>query len=264
MIAGRDFSENVTPASPLEAIVNEQFAHSLFPGSNPIGKTFDHRQEGGKPNLVYRIVGLVGDTRYRDLHEDPVPIIFVDEYQIADPGTDSTFLVLSNEVTSALIASLKDRATQTSPAIVLNFSVLRTMVVEKLTRERLMATLSGFYGVLAAVLAMVGIYGMISFIVVRRRNEIGVRIALGAGKANVLGMILREALALLAIGLMAGTGLAAAVGNAARAMLIGLKPVDPMTLVLAAGGLTIIAMAASAIPAARAAGVDPMQVLREE
>jgi predicted permease len=264
MIAGRDFSESDSPASPLEAIVNEQFARSFFPGSNPIGKTFDHRQEGGKPSLVYRIVGLVGDTRYRDLHEDPVPIIFVDEYQIADPGTDSTFLVHSNETPSALIASLKDRATQTSPAIVLNFSVFRTSVLEKLTRERLMATLSGFYGVLAAVLAMVGIYGIISFMVIRRRNEIGVRIALGAGKANILGMILHEALAMLAIGLLAGTGLAAAAGSAARAMLFGLKPVDPLTLVLAAGGLTIVAVAASAIPAARATGVDPMQVLREE
>ena len=264
MIVGRDFSENDTPASPLVAIVNQQFARSFFPGSTPIGKTFETRRSGGKPNLVYRIIGLVGDTRYRDLHEDPVPIIFVDEYQIADPGTDSTFMVHSNVAPSALIASLKDMATQTSPAIVLNFSVLRTSVLEKLTRERLMATLSGFYGVLAAVLAMVGIYGIISYMVIRRRNEIGVRIALGAGKANILGMILREALALLAIGLVVGTGLAAAAGSAARSMVFGLKPIDPLTLVLAAGGLTIIAVAASAIPAARAAGVDPMQVLREE
>ena len=193
MIVGRDFSETDTPASPLVAIVNEQFARSFFPDSNPLGKIFETRRSGGKPNLIYRIIGLVGDTRYRDLHEDPVPIIFVDEYQITDPGTDSTFLVHSNEAPSALIASLKERATQTSPAIVLNFSVLRTSVLEKLTRERLMATLSGFYGVLAAVLAMVGIYGIISYMVIRRRNEIGVRIALGAGKANILGMILREA-----------------------------------------------------------------------
>ena len=190
----------------------------------------------------------------------------MDEYQIADPGTDSTFLVRSAEDSSALIASLKDTSARTSPAIVLNFSVLRTSVLEKLTRERLMATLSGFYTVIAAILglAMVGIYGIISYMVIRRKNEIGVRIALGAGKANILGMILREALALLAIGLPAGTGLAAAAGSAARAILFGLKPVDPLTLALAAGGLTIIAVAASAIPAARAAGVDPMQVLREE
>jgi predicted permease len=264
MLAGRDFSENDTPASPFVAIVNQGFARSFFPGLNPIGKTFEKRRDGGKPNQVYRIVGLVGDTRYRDLHEDPVPIVFVDEYQLADPGTDSTFLVNSREAPTALIASLKDTATKTSPAIVLNFAVLRKTVLEKLTRERLMATLSGFYGVLASVLATVGIYGIISYMVVRRRNEIGVRIALGAGKANILGMILREALALIAIGLVAGTGLAAAAGSVARAMLFGLKPVDPLTLAFAAGGLTMIALAASAIPALRAAGVDPMQVLREE
>jgi ABC-type antimicrobial peptide transport system permease subunit len=147
---------------------------------------------------------------------------------------------------------------------VLNFSVLRTSILERLTRERLMATLSGFYGILATVLAIVGIYGIISYMVVRRRNEIGVRIALGADKINILGMILGEALTLLVIGLVVGTGLAAAAGNAARAMLFGLGPFDPLTLALAAGGLTIIAVAASTIPAVRAVAVDPMQVLREE
>ena len=114
------------------------------------------------------------------------------------------------------------------------------------------------------VLAIVGIYGIISYMVVRRRNEIGVRIALGADKVNILGMILGEALSLIVIGLVVGTGLAAAAANAARAMLFGLQPFDPLTLVLAAGGLTLIAVAASTIPAVRAVAVDPMQVLREE
>jgi predicted permease len=264
LIAGRDFSESDTPASPLVAIANQQFARKFFPGSNPIGKTFEERRDGGKPNAIYRIVGLVGDTRYRDLHEDPGPIIFVDQYQIADPGTDSLFLVRSDETPSALIAAMKATAGQTSPAIVLNFDVLRTSVLGRLTRERLMATLSGFYGVLAIMLAVVGIYGIISYMVIRRRNEIGVRMALGAGKANVLGMILREVFALLAIGLVAGTGLAAGAGRAAESVLFGINPLDPLTLVVATAGLVFIALAASAIPATRAAGVDPMEVLREE
>jgi putative ABC transport system permease protein len=264
MLAGRDFNENDTPTSPLVAIVNAQFVQTFFAGANPIGKTFGRRQSGGKPDEVFRIVGLVGNTKYRDLRENSIPIIFVAEYQIPDPGTDSTFLIRSKEAPSPLIASLKDTAANVNPAIVLNFSVLRTSVLEKLARERLLATLSGFYGILAAVLAMVGIYGIISYMVVRRRNEIGVRIALGAGKVNILAMILREALSLLAIGLVAGTGLAAAAGNAAHAMLFGLEPFDPFTLVVAASGLTIIALASSAIPAVRAAAVDPMQVLREE
>jgi hypothetical protein len=110
------------------AIANQQFARKFFPGSNPTGKTFEERRDGGKPNAVYRIVGLVGDTRYRDLHEDPAPIIFVDQYQIADPGTDSTFLVRADQTPSSLIAEMKATAAQTSPAIVLNFDVLRTSV----------------------------------------------------------------------------------------------------------------------------------------
>ncbi len=264
MLAGRDFSENDTPASPLVAIVNQQFARSFLGQANPIGMTFGVQQPGGKPDKLYRIVGLVGNTKYLDLREDLIPIIFVAEYQIADAGTDSTFLIRSNEAASALIGSLKDATAISSPAIVLNFSVLRTSILERLTRERLMATLSGFYGILATVLAIVGIYGIISYMVVRRRNEIGVRIALGADKVNILGMILGEALVLLVIGLVAGTALAAAAGNAARAMLFGLEPFDPLTLALAAGGLTIIAVAASTIPAVRAVAVDPMQVLREE
>ena len=264
MLAGRDINEADTPASPRVAIVNEDFARSFFAGANPVGKTFGRQQSGGKPDEVFQIVGLVGNTRYRDLRENSVPIIFVAQYQIADPGTDSTFLIRSNEASSALIESFKDTAAKVSPAIVLNFSVLRTSVLEKLTRERLMATLSGFYGILAAVLAMVGIYGIISYMVVRRRNEIGVRIALGARKVNILGMILREALGLLAIGLVAGTGLAAAAGNAARSMLFGLNPTDPASMILAVGGLTIVAIAASLLPALRATAVDPMHVLREE
>ncbi len=264
MLAGRDFSENDTPSSPLVAIVNEQFARTFFNGANPIGKTFEERQSGGKPNKVYRIVGLVGNTKYLDLREDFVPIIFAAAYQDPDPGTESMFLIRSNQSPSALIASLKDTAARTSPQIVLNFSVFRASVLEKLSRERLMATLSSFYGILAAVLAMVGIYGIISYMVVRRRNEIGVRIALGAGKASILGIVLREVLVLLAIGLVSGTALAIAASGAARVMFFGLNRVDPVSLLLAAAGLTIIAIGASVLPAARAAAVDPMQVLREE
>jgi hypothetical protein len=264
MLVGRDFEERDTPASPLVAIVNEKFVRTFFPGSNPIGKTFGHRQAGGKPDEMYRIIGVVGDTKYRDLREDPVPIIFVAEGQMTDPGTDSTLLVRSSEAPALVIDSLKRTAAEISPGIVLNFGVFRTSVLQQLARERLMATLSGFYGILAAVLAMVGIYGIISYMVVRRRNEIGVRIALGAGKGNILGMVLRETMTLLAIGLVAGTALAIAAGSAARVMLYGLQPTDPMTMILAAGSLTLIGFAAGALPAARAAAVDPMQVLREE
>jgi ABC-type antimicrobial peptide transport system permease subunit len=246
------------------AIVNERYVRTFFPDGNAIGRTFGKRESEGKPDRAYRIVGVVGDTKYGDLREDFVPIIYAAYYQMPDPGTDSTFVVRASEAPASVIASLKRTAAESSPEIVLNFSVFRRSVLEGLTRERLMATLSGFYGVLAALLAMVGIYGIISYMVVRRRNEIGVRIALGAGKTNILGMVLRETLTLLAIGVIAGTALAIGAGKAAQVMLFGLKATDLPTLVLAAGSLTLIAVAASVLPAARAAGVDPMQVLREE
>lgn len=264
LLAGRDFDESDTPASPLVAIVNEQYGRSFFAGANPVGKTFGVRQSGGKPDKTYRIVGLVRNTKYRDLREDFIPIVFLSEYQLPDPGTDSLFLIRSKESPASLISSLKRTALESSSQIVLNFSMLRISVLDRLTRERLMATLSGFYGVLAAILAMIGIYGVISYMVVRRRNEIGVRIALGAGKANILGMILREALALLTVGLVAGIALALAAGSAARAMLFGLKPADPLTMLLAVGSLAIVALTASLVPALRATAVDPMQALREE
>ena len=264
LVAGRDFSDSDTPASPLVAMVNESFARTFFPDGNLIGRMFGKRDLKGKPDQMYRIIGVVGDTKYRDLRQDFIPIIYVASYQTADSGTDSTFLVRSSEDPASLIGSLKRTAAETSPGIVLNFSVLRESVLEGLTRERLMATLSGFYGALAAILAMVGIYGIISYMVVRRRNEIGVRIALGAGKTNILSVVLRETLTLLAIGVVIGAALAVAAGSAARAMLFGLKPADPLVLVLAVGSLTLIALAASVLPAARATAADPMQVLREE
>ena len=125
LLAGRDFSESDTPTSPLVAIVNEKFARTFFPDGNPIGRMFGKRELEGKPDQMYRIIGVVGDTKYRDLRQDFVPIIYVASYQMADPGTDSTFLVRSSEDPASLIGSLKRTAAETSPGIVLNFSVLR-------------------------------------------------------------------------------------------------------------------------------------------
>ena len=148
--------------------------------------------------------------------------------------------------------------------MVLNFSVLKTQIREGLLRERLMATLSGFFGALATILAMVGLYGVISYMVLRRRSEIGVRMALGANRADILRMVLREAAILLGIGLAVGIVLSLAAGTAAASMLYGLKPSDPQTLAIAIAGISFIALLASLLPARRATTVQPMAALREE
>jgi putative ABC transport system permease protein len=142
--------------------------------------------------------------------------------------------------------------------------LFRGMLRDSLLRERLMATLSGFFGILAVVLATIGLYGVISYMVARRRSEIGIRMALGANRGDVLALVLREAAMLLAAGLAIGTGLAIAVGRTASSMLFGLKPTDPVTIGLSVALLAVVAFIASFLPALRAARLEPMLALREE
>ncbi|HEX2666137.1 MAG TPA: ADOP family duplicated permease [Candidatus Acidoferrum sp.] len=264
LLAGRDFRPSDTGGSPPAAIVNEKFAREVLGGAYPIGRAFTLRQPGGQPDKIYQIVGLVGDTKYRDVHEEFQPIIFLAENQDAEPDPESTLLIRTDKNVSSLIVSVKEMAQRTNPEMVLSFSVLRTSVLRGLSRERLMATLSGFYGALAAVLAMVGLYGIVSYMVIRRRKEIGIRMAMGADKASILRMILKEAMGLLGAGLAIGIVLVLGAGGVAETMLYGIKANDAVSLGLAVGALAVAAACASLIPAARATGVQPVEVLREE
>ena len=151
-----------------------------------------------------------------------------------------------------------------SPEIDLKYAPLSEILRDSLLRERLMAHLSAFFGFLAALLAMVGLYGVVSFMVVRRRNEIGVRMALGATRRDIRILVLREAGTLLAIGLAIGIVLAIGAATFARSLLFGLQPSDPATIAMAAVGLAAVAAAASLVPAHRAATLDPVTALREE
>ena len=261
LLAGRDFNHTDTPSSPRVAIVNEAFTHKFMGGANPLGKVFS---DSGKPDQTYQIVGLVKNTKYYELREDPKPIAFVSFTQANGPEEESKLMIRSDEPLASLISSIKHTANEMNPSMVLTFSVLKTQIREGLLREQLMATLSGFFGALATILAMVGLYGVVSYMVVRRRNEIGVRMALGANRSDIVVMVLREAAILCLIGLAIGTGLALAAGTAAASMLYGLKPGDPLTLGAAITGMVAVAMVASLLPAQRAATVHPMEALREE
>jgi putative ABC transport system permease protein len=230
-------------------------------GTNPLGKIFS---ESGKADDTYQIVGMVKDTKYYELREENLPIAFVSFTQKDGPQQVSTLMIRSDEPLLPLISSVKRTANEINPSLVLTFNVLKTQIREGLLREQLMATLSGFFGALATILAMVGLYGVISYMVVRRRNEIGVRMALGANRNNILVMVLKEAAILLVIGLVVGTALALAAGTAAASMLYGLKPSDPLTLGAAITGMIVVAIVASLLPAQRASTVHPMEALREE
>ncbi|MCI0446148.1 ABC transporter permease [bacterium] len=263
-LSGRDFNKDDTVQAPPVAVVTKAFSKKFLNGKNPVGMTFRKAQQGGKPDRIYQIIGLVEDNKYFALREDYAPIIFVPEAQDEEPYSDLQIVIRSNKTNLDMIPFVKQVVSDINPSIVMNFRIFSTMVQEGLLRERLMATLSGFFGFLAAILAMIGLYGVISYMVTRRRNEIGIRMALGANKQSILSMIMREAAGLLGIGLVIGTILTLIAGTTARALLFGTKPTDPLTLLIAIAGLAAVAAAASLIPARRAAKLDPMNALREE
>jgi ABC-type antimicrobial peptide transport system permease subunit len=165
---------------------------------------------------------------------------------------------------AALTSSLNSSLAEFNSGLDVNFQVFRTMVQESLLRERLMATLSGFFGLLALLLASIGLYGLLSYGVASRTNEIGIRMALGAGKRNVLSLILREALLLVVIGVAIGVPAVLYLGRFASTLLFELSPKDPASLVLASTVLLVVALLAAYLPARRATKVDPLVALRDE
>jgi putative ABC transport system permease protein len=264
ILVGRDFNERDTLTSPKIAIVNEKFVRELLKGANPIGKTFKLETGPQDPNHVYEIVGLVKDTKYRDLREDFTPIIYFPESQSKELDMQPAIVIRSNSPLIGLISSVKGVMAEINPDITLNFRVLNILLKESILRERLMATLSAFFGILAALLATLGLYGVMSYMVVQRRSEIGIRMALGADRVNIIKMVMGEAGILLVIGLTAGTVLALAVARTVSSLLFGLEPNDAITFAIAIAALALVGVLAGYLPAQRASKVDPMIVLRYE
>jgi ABC-type antimicrobial peptide transport system permease subunit len=162
------------------------------------------------------------------------------------------------------MVSLKETIVAVNPGIDLEFKVFQTQVHNSLLQDELMATLSGFFGLLAALLAAIGLYGVMSYMVIQRTREIGIRMAIGARRSSVVNMILNEAGILTGAGLVIGTALALSAAQVAKSMLFGLKPRDPFTLVMAVVGLLAVAALASFLPAYRASRLDPLAALRYE
>jgi putative ABC transport system permease protein len=264
MLAGREFDSRDTPSSPKVAIVNEMFARKFFDGANPVGRTFHVAADAGRPEPVFQIVGLVANTKYREMREEFLPIAFFHVEQAERPGPNATFVLRTEGSPGRLIHSAKATVAAMNSAFGIEFRPFSVQLDESVLREKLMATLSGGFGFLAALLATLGLYGVIAYMVARRRNEIGLRMALGADGASVIRLVLREAILLLGIGLAAGIVLALWSAKAAATLLFGLRPHDVVSLVAAASLLALIALIASYVPARRAAALDPIRTLRNE
>jgi predicted permease len=262
ILAGRDFDEHDNLQSPRVSIVNEAFVRTFFNGQDPIGKTFQFQEPVGRVRPLLQIVGVVRDTKYEDLRDELRPISYVPSSQSEHPQLGDTILIRAALPMSEMTAAVKD--VLHGGNVDINFTVMHTMIQNSLIGDRLFALLSGFFGLLAELLATIGLYGVMSYMVVRRRNEFGIRMALGAGRLQLIGMIMREAGVMLVIGLVIGTGLALAGSQAATALLYGLKATDPITIVVAIVILSAVAAVASYVPALRASRLDPMIALRDE
>ena len=265
LIGGRDFTDRDTPTSPRVAIVSETFVRRFLGGKSPIGKVIRTAPEPKYPAAEYEIIGMVKDTKYLGLREEEPPAeAYAPASQYPDAGPGISVLVRSSVPLSAVISALRAKFGEINPDIGMDFSVLEKEIQNSLIRERTMALLSGFFGALAALLAMIGLYGVISYIVLMRRNEIGIRMALGASRRSVVGIIVRQTLLLLAIGVGVGVLFALAVTRGAASLLFRLQPNDPLTFLAAATLLVTVALLASFLPALRASRLDPMSALRYE
>ena len=263
-INGRDFSARDVAQSPPVAIVNETFAKQFGGGESPIGKTIRTVSEPHYPETEYQIVGVVKDTKYGGLREEIPPEAFIPAQQYPEKSYFTNVFIRFSSPPSVAIAATREKFAQLFPEMKAEYHLYQTEIQNGLVRERLMALLSGFFGALAALLAMVGLYGVISYIIAMRRNEIGIRMALGATRQAVVGIVLGQTLGLLALGVGIGLLLAIAATSGARTLLYGLQPSDPLSLIAAAVFLAIIALAASLWPAYRATRHDPMKALRYE
>jgi len=263
LVSGRSFSTTDSRSSTNVAIINQTLAQMLRE-PNPVGKRFVVEATPGEGETTYEIVGMARDAKFEDLRESALPVVYLASFQDAYPSSGRQFLIRSNLPPTNLSASINQGLREFNPGLDVNLQVFRSMVEESLLRERLMAKLSGSFGVLALVLASIGLYGLLSYGVTSRSKEIGIRMALGAGTRNVLSLILHEAVLLVLIGVAVGVPVVLYVSRFAKTLLFDLSPTDPVSLVIAGLVLMSVALVAGYLPARRATKVDPLVALRDE
>ena len=260
VLAGRDFADSDTATSPHVGIINEQFAERFLPNQNPLGHTIG--PDNGRYQMT--IVGVVKDHKYRSIDEEPIPMAWYMYAQIPMTGAMHVEMRVHGDPL-AILPSARKAVQQMDP----NLPLIRPMTQRAqfdttISGQTLFARLAGFFGFLAVVLVATGLYGTLAYRVSMRTAEIGVRMAVGARREQVVWMILKDSLLLTAAGVVIGVPLAMLVGHALTSSLYGVKPLDAVSYLLAVVGVAVVALVASAVPAGRAASVDPMRALRTE
>jgi putative ABC transport system permease protein len=264
IVRGRNFeARDARQAAPV-AIVNETFVKRALGGADPLGRVVRLETPPSAPVQMWEIVGVSRDAKHTNLREDFEPLIILPVTQETEASDWTRFVIKPRGGIEAITPAVVQKVAEVNPRIDIDFEVLSDTIASGLVRERLMAALSGAFGMLAGLLAAVGLYGVMSYTVARRSNEIGIRLAMGARGADVLKMVIGEAGWMVGIGVAIGVGLGLAAAGAARTLLFGLQPTDPATLISATALLAAIGLIASYLPARRASKLDPMQTLRQE
>jgi predicted permease len=257
---GREFTRQDRAGEPLVAVVNEEMARKFWPGRDPIGQPF---KTGAFQDRTVEVVGVVQDSIYRDLREPKFAVLYMPVLQWNQRSATLTLRVAGDPAQA--LGQLAALARRIDPKVPLyNTRTLAAQIAGTLSPERMLALVSSLFAAFATVLAMIGLYGVLAYAVAQRSREIGIRMALGAAPGQVIGAVVRDALRMVAGGLLLGVPLSYAASRWIQGSLYGLKPGDPITYAAIITVLAVASLAAAVIPSRRAAKVDPMVVLRCE
>jgi predicted permease len=273
IVAGRDFTINdshtvkhgpeVWNWVPTTVMINEKFAKKYFAGRNPVGLHLGFGTDPGTPTDM-EVIGVVKDFKYTNLR-DEIPEQAYVPYLGDRFLTGMTIYVRTSADPNQLMSTVRSTVRDMDPNVpVYSMRTTEVTINESLSTERMIASLSAVFGFLATLLAVIGLYGVMAYTVAQRTREVGIRMALGAARGNVIWMVMREVLLLVAIGVVAGVSSALALTRVVQSQLFGLTPHDPLTLVFATAALALVACAAGYVPALRASRLDPMDALRYE
>ncbi len=267
IVSGRGLTYNDGAGQPLVMLINRTLARTAMFDGYPLG-----RQIYVLGRTPWQVVGVVDDVRQYGLDQEPAPQVFIDLRQLPQwppgsppPGAVEYFAILTEGERAVTVSSIREIVRQLEPqATVESVATMAELVSNSVARPRMYALLLGLFAAVAAVLAAIGVYGVLSYAVSQRVREIGIRMALGAERTNVMRLVLGQSLVLTAAGLMLGIGGAVAVTRYLETMLFGLTPLDRATFVIAPVAFALIALVAAYVPARRATRVDPLVALRHD
>jgi predicted permease len=264
LLAGRAFNDHDTKTAAQVAIVNQTMARKFFPNADALGNYFRTEPDPGKPAPKFQIVGVVRDSKYDSLREETLPTAFFPISQVPEGDDAESFVLRTAMNPMAMTPAVQEVVAGVNKAVPLEFYTLAEQVGDSLVQERLLATLSTFFGGLALLLAMIGLYGALSYLVAQRQTEFGIRMALGAPQDSILRLVMRDVVIVLVGGVAAGVCISLATVGLLQKMLFGLGARDTVTMITSVGVLSAVAFLAGYLPARRAMRVDPAAALRHE